>query len=108
MLTAGPETGTLEEHHERDPVAQREFGQPVAFGVSAGPDAARQGGEVLGADHHGRAVDEAGAGDDSVGGDVAPDERAELTERALVEKVLEARAGIELALAMVLGQPLGP
>src|SRR5262245_1234612 len=106
MLTAGPEAGTLEEHRERDHVERREPGPPVAFRFSPGPDAARQGGEVLGADHHGRTVDEAGAGDDSVGGDVAPDECAELTERALVEKVLEAHAGIELALAMVLGQPL--
>ena len=52
VLAAGPEPGALEEHHERDLVAQREFGQPVALGVSAGSDAARQGGEVLGADHH--------------------------------------------------------
>ena len=48
---------------------------------------------------------EAGAGDDPVGRDVAADERAELAERALVEKVLEARAGVELALAVVLGEP---
>ena len=52
MLAAGPEAGTLEQHHQRDPVAQRQLGQPVALGVAAGSDAARQGGEVLGADHH--------------------------------------------------------
>ena len=40
---------------------------------------------------------EAGADHDPVGRDVAADERAELAERALVEKVLEARAGVELA-----------
>ena len=52
MLTAGPETGTLEEHHQRNPVAQRQLGEPVALGVAARADAARQGGEVLRADHH--------------------------------------------------------
>ena len=80
VLAAGPEPRALEEHHERDPVAQREFGQPVAFRVSAWSDAARQGREVLGADHHRRTVDESGAGDDPVGRDVTADERAELAE----------------------------
>ena len=52
VLAAGPEPRTLEEHHERNLVAQREFGQPVTLGVSARSDAARQGREVLGAYHH--------------------------------------------------------
>ena len=52
MLTAGPETGALQEHHERNLVAQRQLGEPVALGVAAGADAAGQRGEVLGADHH--------------------------------------------------------
>jgi hypothetical protein len=39
---------------------------------------------------------------------VAAYERAELAERALVEKALETGAGIELALAVVLRQPLRP
>ena len=52
MLTAGAEAGALEQHHQRDLVAQRELGEPVALGVAARPDAAGQGGEVLGADHH--------------------------------------------------------
>ena len=106
MLSAGPESGALEEHHQRHLVAQRQLGQPVALGVAAGPDAARERGEVLGTDHHRRAVDHPGAGDDSVGRDVAADERAELAERALVEQVLEPRAGVELALAAMFGQPL--
>jgi alkanesulfonate monooxygenase SsuD/methylene tetrahydromethanopterin reductase-like flavin-dependent oxidoreductase (luciferase family) len=38
----------------------------------------------------------------------AADERAELTKRALVKKVLEARAGVQLALAAMLGQPVRP
>ena len=45
-------------------------------------------------------------GHDSVGRDVAADKRAELAERALVEKVLQPRTGVELALAVVLGEPL--
>ena len=52
MLTAGPKTGTLQEHHERNLVAQRQLGEPVALGVAARTDAAGQGREVLGADHH--------------------------------------------------------
>ena len=47
-----------------------------------------------------------GAGDDSVGRDVTADQRAELPERALVEQVLEPRAGVELALAVMFGEPL--
>ena len=52
MLSAGPESGALEQHHQRNLVAQRQFGEPVALGVAAGADAAGQRGEVLGADHH--------------------------------------------------------
>ena len=52
MLSAGPETGALEQHHQRNPVAQRQLGEPVALRVAAGADAARQRGEVLRADHH--------------------------------------------------------
>ena len=37
-----------------------------------------------------------------------PDERAELAERARVEQPLDARAGVELALAAVLVEPLRP
>ena len=49
VLAAGPEAGALEQHHQRDPVAQRQFGEPVALGVAAWADAAGQRGEVLGA-----------------------------------------------------------
>ncbi len=52
MLSAGPETGTLQKHHQRDLVAQRQLGEAIALGVAAGADAAREGCEVLGADHH--------------------------------------------------------
>ena len=52
MLTAGPETGALEQHHQWDLVAQRQLGEPVALGVAARADGARQGREVLRADHH--------------------------------------------------------
>ena len=38
--------------HLLDKGSFREFGQPVALGVSARPDAAGQCGEVLGSDHH--------------------------------------------------------
>ena len=41
----------------------------------------------------------------SAGASVAADERAELEERARVEQVVDAGAGVELALAAVLGQP---
>ena len=47
-----------------------------------------------------------GAGDDPVGRNVAADQGAELAESALVKEVLETRAGVELALAVVLGEPL--
>ena len=44
---------------------------------------------------------------DGVGrGLLATHERAELEERARVEQVVDAGAGVELALAAVLGQPL--
>ena len=108
MLTARPETRALEKHYQRHLVAQCEFGQPMTLGVSARADAAGQGGEVLGADHHRRTVDQPGTGDDAVGRDVSADEGAELTKRALVEEMLESTARVELALAVVLGQPLGP
>ena len=54
----------------------------------------------------GRAVDQAGAGDDAVGGDVAADQRADLAERARVEQMVDPRAGVELALGALLGQAL--
>jgi hypothetical protein len=78
----------------------------MALGVAARPDAAGQRGEVFGAEHHRRAVDQAGPDDDPVGGDLATDHRAELTERARVEQVVDARPRIELALVAVFGQPL--
>jgi len=93
--------------HQRNPVAQCQLRQPIALRVAAGPDTACQSGEVLGADHHRGAVDESGSGDDPVGRDVSADQSAELAERALVEKVLETRAGVELALAVMLGESLG-
>ena len=105
MLSTGSESSALEQHHERNLVAQRQFGQSIALRVAAGADAARQCGEVLRTDHHRCPVDHSGACHDSVGRDVAADEGAELSERALVEKVLQPCAGVELALAPVLGQP---
>lgn len=56
--------------------------------------------------HHGSAVDQPGPGDDPVGGDVAADQAAELAERTLVQEVADAAAGIQLALAVMLGQAL--
>ena len=82
VAAARPKAGALEHHHQRDSVADRELGDPVALGVAARPDAAGQGGEVLGADHHRHAVDLAGAGDDRVGRDLTADERADFAERA--------------------------
>ena len=52
MLTAGPESGAFEEHHQRHLVAQRKLGESIALGVAARPDTARERGEVLGAHHH--------------------------------------------------------
>ena len=43
-----------------------------------------------------------------VGRDLTADERADFAERARVEQPLDARAGVELALAAVLVEPLGP
>ena len=106
MLTAGPESGTFEQHHQRDLVAQRQLGEPVSLGVAAWADAARQRGEVFRADHHRRTIDKTRAGDDAVGRDLAADERPELAERAGIEESLESCAGIELALAAMLGEPL--
>ena len=50
----------------------------------------------------------AGADDDAVGRDLTADQRAELAERARVEQALDPRAGVELALAVMLVEPLGP
>ncbi len=106
VLAAGPEAGAFEQHHQRNPVPQRQLREPIALRVSARADAARQRGEVLGTDHHRRAIDKARAGDDPVGGDLSAHQRAELSEAALVEKVVEACAGVELALAVMLRQPI--
>ena len=54
----------------------------------------------------GDAIDQAGPGDDAVGGGLAADQRADFAKRARIEKVVDARPGIEFALAVVLGQPL--
>ena len=105
--TGGPKPGAFEHHHQRDLVAQCQLGHPVALGIAARCDGSGHGREVLGADHHRRSVDQTGAGDDGVGGDLAPDERADLAECARVEQPLDARAGVELALGAVLVEPLG-
>ncbi len=56
----------------------------------------------------GDSIDATRAGDDRVGGDLATNQRADFTESARVEEPLNARAGVELALAAVLVEPLGP
>ena len=104
VFATGAKTRTLEQHHQRDPIPQREFGQSVALGVPARADAAGQRGEVLGTHHHRRPVDQAGAGDNAVGRDLAADEGAELPERPLVQQVIKAATSIQFALAVVLGQ----
>ncbi len=87
-------------------LSQSQFGEPEPLGVAARADGAGQCGEVLGADHHRRSVDASRAGDDPVGGDLTAHQRAELLEGAGVEEVVDAGAGVEFALAVVLGQPL--
>ena len=108
MPAGGTKAGAFEQHHQRNFVAQRQFGDAVSLGVASRSDAAGHRGEVLGAHHHRRAVDRAGADDDRVGRDLAADEGAEFAERARVEEPLDARAGVELALAAVLVEPLRP
>ena len=88
----GAEARTLEHHHERHPVGDRDLGDPVALRVARLADGARLHGEVLGRDHHRTAVDAPGAHDERVGGQVRPaDERAELLERPRIEEVVDAR-----------------
>ena len=107
VSAAGTEAGALEHHHQRNLVAKRQFGDAVTLGVAAGTDAAGQGGEVLGAQHHRRTIDRTGTDDEPVGRDLAADERADFAEGARVEESLDARAGVELALAAVFVEPLG-
>ena len=66
-----PKARSLQQHHQRDLVADRQLGDPVALGVAAGPDGARGAGEVLGAHHYRCAVDRPGTRHDAVGGHVA-------------------------------------
>jgi hypothetical protein len=106
MPAAGPEAGALEQHHQRNLVPQRQFGDAVSLRVAPGTDAAGHGGEILGTQHHRRAVDRPGADDKPVGRDLPADQRAELAERAGVEEPLDARAGIQFALAAVFVEPL--
>ncbi len=109
VLSAWPESGAFQQHDQGNLVAQRQFCcQTVAFRVASGADSAGQGGEVLGPDHHRCAAIMPGAGDDAVGGDLTPDQRAELLEAAGVEQVIDAGAGIEFSRPAVLGQPLSP
>jgi len=108
VSTAGAKPGAFEHHHQRNLVAQCQFGDAVALGVAPRPDAACHRGEVLGAQHHRRTVDLTGADDERIGRDLATHERADFAEGARVEEPIDARAGIELALAAMLVEPLRP
>jgi hypothetical protein len=55
----------------------------------------------------GEPVEQSRADDDAVRRDLAADQRADLAERPLVEQAVEAGAGIEFALVVVLGESLG-
>ena len=106
VLAAGPEAGTLKQHHQRDAVTQRQLREPVALGVGAGPmlpaSVVKSSAPTITGEPSMR-PEPATIPSAAI---VAADEGAELTEGARVEQVVEARAGVELALAVVLGQPL--
>ena len=99
-----PMAGALEQHDQRDALGQGQLGDAPALRVAAETDRAAERGEVLGADHDRTPVDQPAAGDEAVGRDVAADERADLAERARVEEVVEALAGVEPSLVVALRQ----
>ena len=91
---------------QRHLVGEGELGHAVALGVGVRADRAGHHREVLGGDHDGPAVDAARAHHDGVGrGLLAAHQGAQLEERARVEEVVDAGAGVELAEAAVLGEP---
>jgi hypothetical protein len=106
-LAVGPEAGTLQHHHERHPVGERDLGDAVPLGVGRAADRPRLHREVLGRDHHRTPGDATRTHHERVGGGIGPaHERAELEERSRIEQVCDARPGVELARAAVLLQPL--
>jgi hypothetical protein len=80
-------------------------------------EGAAEDGEVLGEDVHQAAVDPAGAGDDAITGEdlllesevggAVGDEAIELDEAALVEQEIQPLSGGELALLVLLSNPIG-
>lgn len=107
MHTGGAEARALEQHHQRNLVADCELGDAIPLGIAARGDGPCQRREVLRAYQHRHAVDLAGPGDDCVGRDLAANQCAEFAERAGIEKSLDPRAGVELALTVVPVEPLG-
>ena len=115
LLDAGP-AGVVDED-EWSAVLQREFhhvGDLVRVDLAGG---AAEDAEVLAGKVDGAAVDGAGAGDDAVGGDFLaghPEvdlpvlgEQADLLEAAGVEEDVDAFAGGELPLLLLLGETVG-
>jgi hypothetical protein len=106
-LAVGPEAGTLEQHYERYPVGQGQFGHAIALGICCRANRPGQNGEILSGHHHWSAVNETRTNYHCVCWSVgATHECANLFERSVIDQVFDSTSGVELPSITVLAQTL--
>ena len=106
-LPVGPESGPFQHHHERYPVSEGDFGDPIPLGVGRTADRPGQHGEILGGDHDRPPVNGARTDDNGVRRRLgAADQGAHLREGSGVEEMLDPGACVELARLAMSAEPL--